>query len=428
MAKTLTPLDAHALVESIAHQITGQTALAVTSTADFVSVGEQILSYGTENVLNTISLITGKSYIAARPYSRRLRILNKLSTGDFTHRFRKISYYSKDPKSAGAFNTQLNGANLGMGRDNQAQGTLDGGAGSAVPSMWEQNPAVPLEVNFTSMDVWDYTITVYEKALKQAFRSEEEFIRFINGYFVEAQNDIESEMEALNYAALLNFMACIYDLDSANPNGRVVNVTAAFNGYFGTSYSSHDLLTTHIKEFNEFFVTLVKTASDYMTHRSSYYHWSPTKVVNGVSYELLRHTPKEKQKLIMYGPVWKYMEATVLPEIFNDQYLKIDNFEKVDYWQDFGAGAQSDMQINITPAIPDLNTTGYPQIAGTTVNTDVLGILFDEDAIAVDMQMEMAATSPLEARKLYRNIVNHYSYGLVNDPTENAILFIMEDN
>ena len=428
MAKTLTPLDAHALVESIAHQITGQTALTVTSTADFVSVGEQILSYGTENVLNTISLITGKSYIAARPYSRRLRILNKLSTGDFTHRFRKISYYSKDPKSAGAFNTQLNGANLGMGRDNQAQGTLDGGAGSAVPSMWEQNPAVPLEVNFTSMNVWDYTITVYEKALKQAFRSEEEFIRFINGYFVEAQNDIESEMEALNYAALLNFMACIYDLDTANPNGRVINVTAAFNAYFGTSYSSHDLLTSQLKEFNSFFVTLVKTASDYMTHRSTYYHWSPTKVVNGVSYELLRHTPKEKQKLIMYGPVWKYMEATVLPEVFNDQYLKLDNFEKVDYWQAFGNGALNDMTINITPAIPDLNTTGYPQIAGTTVNTAVLGILFDEDAIAVDMQMEMAATSPLEARKLYRNIVNHYSKGLINDPTENAVLFVMEDN
>ena len=38
MAKTLTPLDAHALAESIAHQITGQTALTVTSTADFVSV------------------------------------------------------------------------------------------------------------------------------------------------------------------------------------------------------------------------------------------------------------------------------------------------------------------------------------------------------------------------------------------------------
>ena len=68
------------------------------------------------------------------------------------------------------------------------------------------------------------------------------------------------------------------------------------------------------------------------------------------------------------------------------------------------------------------------QIAGTAVDLDyVLGILYDEDAIMTDFQIESSATTPLEARKRYRNIWWSFAKNSINDFTENAIIFTMED-
>ena len=94
MAKTLTPLDASALITEIAKEATGQNALGAVTTDDFVSVGETILATGMENTLNAISVVLGRMFVAARPYSGKLNIINEIDTGIFTQRTRKISYYS----------------------------------------------------------------------------------------------------------------------------------------------------------------------------------------------------------------------------------------------------------------------------------------------------------------------------------------------
>ena len=57
----------------------------------------------------------------------------------------------------------------------------------------------------------------------------------------------------------------------------------------------------------------------------------------------------------------------------------------------------------------------------------VVGILFDRDAIITNFQFEGANTTPIEARKKYRNTWFHNQKNAINDFTENAILFIMKD-
>ena len=44
-----------------------------------------------------------------------------------------------------------------------------------------------------------------------------------------------------------------------------------------------------------------------------------------------------------------------------------------------------------------------------------------------DFQLESSATTPLEARKRYRNIWWSFAKNSINDFTENAIIFTMED-
>ena len=416
MARALTAQDCYALINAISDQITGQNStLTAVDTSSFVSVGETILAAGTENVLNALSIVLGKTFIAVRPYEAKLKIINALNSGLFANRMRKISYYSRKAQPSGAFNTNLY-TNEAQGFDNGSNPN-SGGTAQSLPTMWEQNQPVPLEVNFAGRSVWDDSTTIYEVQLQQAFKSEENFAAFMAGVMTEKGNDLESQKEAFNRACLLNYMAGIYDLNSYN-GGAAIDLAAAFNSKFGTSYSRTDLLTTYYKDFLEFVVAEIKKISNLLENRSAKWHWSPSKTVGGVSLHVLRHTPKSKQRLIMYRPFWIDAEARVLPEIFNDQYLKPEAYEGVDFWQN----EADPTAISVTPAIPNV-ASPTAQTSGTKVDLDyVLGVLYDEEACMIDYQLDEAYSTPIEARKRYRNIWWHYAKNIINDFTENGIL------
>ena len=415
MARSLTPRDIHALMNQLVAEATHQPVEnTVVDSSTFVSAGETVLATGTENVLNSLSIVLGRTFMAVRPYKAKLMIVNALNTDMYTNRMRKISFYSRNAQASGDFNTQLY-TNLAKGYDNGSN------SGNSTASMWEQNPAVPLEMNFGGQSTWEDSTTIYEYQLKTVFRSEDEFAQFVSGIMTEKANDIESQKEAFNRMTILNHMAGLYDLEQVEQKGRVINLTKEFNDTFGTSYTSEELRTTHLKEFLAFFVETFKLESDYMTARSLDYHWSPEKQVGDEDYYLLRHTPYNKQRVLLYQPLFVKAEAEVLPEIFRPEYLDINTqYEAVTYWQNFKSPA-----IDVIPAIP---SDSGAQTVGDEVQLDyVVGMIFDEDAIMVDYQLEDAATTPQEARKHYRNMWWTFSKNAINDFTENAVLFIMQD-
>lgn len=418
MARTLTPQDCHVLMNELVKQATGQTTLQAVNTSTFISCGEAVLKTGIENTINSLAIVIGRTFMAVRPYNAKLRLINALNTGAYTSRIRKISFFSQDSKASGYYNTNLF-TNLKAGYTN-GQNVVNNTANS-TKSMWEQNPAVALEMNFGGTSTWQDSITMYEEQLKMAFRNESEFGQFVSGIMTEKANDIETQKEAFNRMITLNHIAGVYDMSANMPNSAV-NLTAEFNAKYGTQYSSAELRTTYLKEFLAFFVSEFKKHSDFMTERSANYHWSPTKTIDNVNYKLLRHTPKNRQRAMLYQPLFTDATANVLPEIFNPEYLDIKNYEGVNFWQSVDDRAG----INVTPAIVD--TTTGEQKAGTAVNLDyVVGVLYDVDACMVDYQLEMANTTPLEARKGFRNIWWTFAKNGINDFTENAIVFYMED-
>lgn len=415
MARTFTPQDCHALMTLLVEQATGQKNVTVTNTSDFVSAGETVLSTGVENTLNSLAIVVGRTLMAVRPYKAKLSLIDALNTEGYTSRLRKISVYSRNPQASGDWNTQLH-TNLMGGYDNGSNG------GQSTASMWEQNKPEVLEMNFGGQTVWEDSTTIYEYQLKSAFRNEAEFGKLVSGIMTEKANDIESQKEAFNRMTILNYIAGLYDMGIA---GTVINLTKAFNDEMGTSYTTKELQTTYATEFLEFFTATFKIASDYMTNRSANYHWSPEKQNEaGEDLVLLRHTPKNKQRFLYYSPLFTKAKAKVFPEIFNPQYIEEAQGEGVTYWQSIN----NPSAINIKPAIPDKEGGTGKQIEGGAVElSTVVGVLYDVDAMMVDYQLESAATTPLEARKHYRNMWWSFSRNAINDFTENAILFIMED-
>ena len=415
MARTLTARDCHALMNLLVKEATGQDAqIQVVDSSTFVSAGETVLATGTENVLNALSLVLGRTFMAVRPYNAKLALINAVNTGEYTHRMRKISFYSREAQASGDWNTQLY-TNLADGFTNGQN--IDDGTAQSTKSMWEQNQPVPLEMNFAGSSVWEDSTTIYEYQLQQAFRSEDEFGQFVAGIMTERGNDIESQKEAFNRMTLLNFIAGVYDL---NQSGSVVNLTSAFNTEFGTNYTSAQLRTTYLKEFCMFLSAKIKIDSDMLTNRSKKAHWAPAKE----GYALLRHTPKDRQRLMLYNPLLIKTQAYVFPELFNEQYLKMENYEGVMFWQN----ENDPSAIKVTPAIPDTTGLTGVQTAGETVTLDyVVGMLYDVDALMVDYQLDNSAVTPLEARKHYRNMWWSFAKNAICDFTENAIIYIMAD-
>ena len=428
MARTYTPKDAYSLMNALVKQATGQQSVTATNTSSFVSAGELVMATGTENVLNALSVLIGRTLMAVRPYDAKLQLINAINTGMYTNRMRKISFYAKDAQAAGFVNTNLF-TNL---KDGYTNGQNTQASPHSTKSMWEQNQGVPLEMHFGGQSVWQDSITVYEDQLKVAFRGEDEFMQFVGGIMTERENDIESQKEAFNRMTLLNAIAGRVDMtnDGYIPNGAI-NLTAAFNARFNTSYTSAQLRTTYLNDFLAFMVSTIKQYSNLMEHRTKAFHWSPAKTIDGVSYSLLRHTPKNKQKLLLYRPLIIEAESEVLPEIFHDGLLRMENYEGVDYWQGLTGTLTNNPAIKVTPAVPDADSTHSTfgtQIQGSNVALDyVVGFLFDEDAIMTDFQLDRTDTSPLEARKHYRNIWFSYSKNAINDATENGIVFYMAD-
>ena len=423
MARRLNVTDGYAIINAMTAEMFGANAtIQAIDESSFASVGETVLQSGIENVINTLSLVASRDLVAIRPYKAKFRLINALDSGMFSNRIRKISYYAKNAVPTGASNTQLYPENLGMGFDN---GVHQGGSPAvdkSVESMWLQSTPVTYQAWFGGAIEWQYPYTLYENALKAAFRSGQEWADFLNGFLVSCANDIETEKEAFSRLVVLNAIAGTADMTSVMP-GSFVNLTSAFNTKYGTSYTTAQLLSTYFSEFLAFFVATVKTVSDMMENRSTLYHWSPSKTVGGVSYVLPRQTKKADQRMMMISKFWNDAEALVLPSVFNDQYLKLDQFEKIDYWQNIN----DPTAISVTPAIPDTSDPSA-QTSGNAVTLDnVLGILYDRDALMVDFHLEDVTSTPVEARKHYRTIWNTINKNPLWDPTENMVVFYMAD-
>ena len=421
MARSLTPRDAHALINLVCKEATGQDAsIQAVDTSTFVSIGEKILATGVENTLNALSVVIGRTFMAVRPYTSKFGLIEETDTALFKNRVRKISYYSRYALASGDWNTQLF-TNLANGFDNGENES--GGTPQSTKSMWVQNQAIPLEINFAGLSTWEDSTTVYRDQLKVAFQDESSFNSFVAGILTEKGNDIELQREAFRRITLLNHIGAVYTIAADYPTMKI-NLTAGYNAKFGTSYTSEELRTTYLKSFVEYMVSVIKQTSRRMEYRTAAFHMPYTKTIDGEEYNVLRHTPRDRQRLLLYTPLLVDAESMVMPEIFNDQYLKIENYEAVDYWQNFNDPAA----VDVTPAIPGADAYEGTQVIGSEVQIPyIVGCLFDRDAILVNNYLEDSLATPVEARKRYYNIWWTFARNAINDLTENFVLFTMED-
>lgn len=395
MANLLTPVDVYALMNAVVSQATGRTDLAVVDTTTFASVGEIVLRTGTENTLNAISTVIGKTIFSVRPYKGKLESL-RVARQRWGGQVRKIINLYDEAEKSDDWNTDVSQNALADG------GSVD---------MYKIRKPKALQLNFYGTKVLQKHITRFRDQLSLAFHNEDEFIRFIDSVMVEFSNEIELLNEAKSRATLLNFMAGISSMGLTE-----VDLVAEYNNEYGTQFTRAQLLSTYIESFMKFVAAEIKIYSGRLTDMSTLYHANLT----GYN-KIMRHTPKERQKMVMYEPIFIKTQAEVYSGLFNPEYLNIGSFEGVNYWQ----SQSTPTAINVKPNILDV-ANGVSKDAETAVDLDyVLGILFDEEACGVMPQFDYSSTTPFNSAGGYYNMYMHWRFNSYCDYTENAVLFVL---
>lgn len=377
------------LLNAINRQATGQTPITPTDTASFVTLATTTLATGYDPVINAISQVLSKTVFSIRPYTRKFSGLF-MDAARWGNHVRKLQIVDKAAEE---------------------DGRMELVDGDPVDQQIVNKPAV-LQTNFYGANVYQRSVTIFKDQLDCAFSSPEEFGRFITMVLQNVSDLIEKDHENMARAALVNFIGAKVSKDS----GNVVKLVTKYNEVTGLELTAETVRQpANFVPFMKWAYSYIKTVSDLMTERSTKFH------INIDGKPVSRHTPKDRQKLYMYAADVNSMEASVLSSVYHDGYLKDLDYETVNYWQSI------ETPMGIQAKVGYIDASGVAQTTTENVTqSNVLGVLFDEEAVGITTVNAWSAPAPFNARGGYTNTFWHFTDRYFNDLTENGVVFLME--
>lgn len=377
------------LLNAINRQATGQDNITPADTASFVTLATTTLATGYDPVINAISQVLSKTVFSVRPYNRKFSGLFMDSTQWGNH-VRKLQIVDK------------------VAAEDDRVKLEDG---NPIDQQIVNKPAV-LQTNFYGANVYQRSVTIFKDQLDCAFSSPEEFGRFIAMVLQNVSDLIEKDHENMARAALVNFIGAKVSNDANN----VVKLVTKYNDITGLNLTAETVRQPdNFVPFMKWAYSYIKTVSDMMTERSTKYH------INIDDKPISRHTPRERQKLYMYAADVNSMEASVLSSVYHDGYLKDLDYETVNYWQSI------ETPMGIQAKVGYIDNTGTAQTTAENVTqSNILGVLFDEEAVGITTVNAWSASAPFNARGGYTNTFWHFTDRYYNDLTENGVVFLME--
>lgn len=386
--------DAAVLLNSIVSQATGKSVVTPTNLQEFVSVGTIGLSAGYDPLLQAISQVMTKTIFSVRPYSEKFRGL-LADTARWGNHQRKLKIADAEFEKDGRWWTDA-GAFLDNG-DAQDQWTI-------------KKPEI-LQLNFYGQNPYQDHVTIFADQLDVAFRDPDELMRFTSMIMTNMSNRMAHARETMGRAALCNFMAG----KNAIGGTHVVHLVDAYNAAHGANLTTDTVRNpANWPEFCRWLAGYLMTLSDMFTEYTQMYQ------VNVTGKAINQHTPKEMQKLYLLAGDMNSMITEVLSTTYNEKLSRIGDFEAVNFWQ----SAQAPDQIQVSPSY--LAADGSIT-AGTAQTMDnVLGVLFDQDAIMDQQVNERNIMTPMNGKGAYSNYWLHASHRYLNDFTEKGIVLLLD--
>ena len=401
MPSDLTFNQLSTVLSDIVAQATGQKALAPLNTASFITVAKKGLEAGYDPLSTAISQVLSRTIFSVRPYSRKFKGLN-VSNQRYGNHVRKLLTIDKPFE------------------DDDRLKLVDG---ESIDQYRVNKPKV-LQTNFYGANVYQKSVTIYKEQLDCAFSSPDEFASFISMVMQNSSDMIEQAHEETARATIGNLIAGIYAMETdtgktgtakATGQKRAVNLLALYNQESGKSLTVADVFKPeNFESFIKFTFSSINTIADLMTDRNSLFCSQLT------DYPILRHTPKNRMKFYLNSNLVNKINSEVYSSVFNPDFLKLVDFETVNYWQSPLSSAA--VKANVSVLKNDGALADMPNISVASV----LGVLFDEEAAGYTTVNQWSKPSPFNARGGYYNQFWHFTDRYWNDFTENAVIFYLE--
>ena len=402
MANDLSFEQLSTVLTEITNQATGVKNAAPVNMGSFVSVAQLALKTGYDPLTTAISQVLSRTIFSIRPYTRKFKGLN-VSNQRYGNHVRKLLTIDKPFEDDDRFNLA---------------------DGESIDQYKVNKPKV-LQTNFYGAKVYQKSVTIYKDQLDCAFSSPDEFASFISMVMQNASDMIEQAHEETARATITNLITGIYaaeytadtTLAKANGGKRAINLLALYNQKNGGALTVKDIFkTANFEGFVKFAFSTINTIADLMTDRNTLF----SSQLN--DYTVIRHTPKDRMKFYLYTDLVNKINSEVYSSVFNPEFLKLVDFERVNFWQ----SALSPSLINNKPTMLAKNGTLWNSASPVAIS-NVFGVLFDEEAAGYTTVNEWSQPSPFNARGGYYNQFWHFTDRYWNDFTENAVIFYIED-
>lgn len=379
-----------AFLTALYEEATGQKpTLQVANTADFTTVGTTLIQGGFDPIINALTQILDRTIFSMRAYGKKFEDINvdDIRWGAVT---RKINYLDTDLDTA----------------DDRLSLT----DGQSVDPYVVKKPKI-LQTQFYGNTQYQDSITIFRDQLDSALRDAAEFGRFISGLMTNISNKHKQIEEAEARGILANFITAKASVDQAN----AINVLQAYYDETGTTLTPADMFAnSNYSDFTRWLAGFMTTLTDKMAERSIKYH------MNITGKEIMRFTDGDNLRKYISANVANYLETMVASGLYNPDRLSVitKGMNKVTYWQNL----DNPYSVQAKPAYLN-TTTGAVDTAAAAVQVDnILGVLFDRDALGMVKRSTWSAASNFNPRGGYYNLFWHWTQSTWNDFTENFVL------
>ena len=380
--------DASAILNNIRKQVTGETnTIAPLTTADFVSVATTVLQAGYDPVLNAITQMVSKTIFSIRPYSRKFGGI-KMDSEQWGAIVRKLSIADKDFDKDVRFELV----------DGQSE------------DMYKVNKPNILQTNFYGQNVYEKNYTIFKDQLDNAFSGPAEFGRFMAMVVQNVSDMIEQAHESIARMTIGNFVGG--KVAATNSVKHLLTEYASDTGVTLTAITVYD--PANFPDFCKWLFAKIATWTSLMTERSIEFQ------INVTGKEISRHTPYDMQKVYIYAPIMNALKARVLADTFHPEFIDYSDVESVNFWQNI----EDPMSLDVVPSYMDVD--GTIVTAAEQTITNLVGVIFDRDALGFTTVNEWSATTPLNAKGGYWNTFHHFTERWYNDFTEKGIVLLLD--
>lgn len=375
----------------IVDQVTGAAPVANEDLSNIVDIGKAVLDFtgqGNENYdsfMRTLIDQVGKVMFVDRKYTSQAPDILKdgWEYGSILQKVRCEVPDARDNATWDLFNYPVSG-------------------GAAYPDPFELSKPTATAKFFNSKATYEVPITLTDVQLRESFRSAEEFGRFI----AMIENRIAMKITLINDGLIMATIDNLIGQTLNGTGGKVVNLLALYNGASGTLTAAEALTD---KEFLRFASATIAKYKKYVAQAGSLY--------NAGNY--VTFTPAERLKFIANTEFAKALDAYLYSDTFNEEFVKLDGYSEVAFWQ--GSGTANADRLTIDVKI-DVNGT-----ATAVKNIGVIAVMFDDEAAAVCNQ-NYRVTSQYNGRGEYTNYFYKWDAMYMNDTEENCVVFTIADN